>query len=70
MPLRQLVTCNICMTQAFKGSSPTLILLHTSSMWSLQIAASWLICHVCLFVLLLIFDLSKRQTKSVAYAKL
>lgn len=39
-------------------------------MWSLQIAASWPICHMCLFVLPLIFDLSKRQTKSVAYANL
>lgn len=70
IPLRHPVTCNICMTQAFKGSSPALILLHTSSMWSLQIAASWPICHVCLLVPLLIFDLSKRQTKSVAYANL
>lgn len=39
-------------------------------MWSLRIAASWPVCHVCLFVLLLIFDLSKRQTKAVGYANL
>lgn len=70
IPLRHPVTCNTHMTEAFKGSSPALLLLHTSSMWSLQIAASWPIYHVCLFVLLLIFDLSKRQTKSVAYANL
>lgn len=40
------------------------------AMWSLQVTASWPIRHVCLFVLLLIFDLSKRQTKSVVYANL